>query len=50
MGFWRDRVPPHPPEGGARKREAELYEPARLTELGERLLGLREWHRGSVVG
>lgn len=48
--FWRDRVPPHPPQGGVRKEEAELYGPARLTELGERLLGLRGWHEGSVVG
>ncbi|WP_327348320.1 phytanoyl-CoA dioxygenase family protein [Streptomyces europaeiscabiei] len=48
--FWRDRVPPHPPEGGVRKEESELYGSARLTELGERLLGLRGWHAGSVVG
>ncbi|MFE2293198.1 phytanoyl-CoA dioxygenase family protein [Streptomyces sp. NPDC059452] len=48
--FWRDRIPPHPPEGGVREREAELYGPARPTELGERLLGLRAWHGESTVG
>jgi hypothetical protein len=48
--FWRDRVPPHPPEGGIRKAEADLYGPATLTGLGERLLGLRTWAEGSVVG
>ncbi|WP_208857901.1 phytanoyl-CoA dioxygenase family protein [Streptomyces flavidovirens] len=42
--FWRDRVPPHPPEGGLRKEEHTLYGPAELTPLGERLLGLRSWH------
>ncbi|MGI5350674.1 phytanoyl-CoA dioxygenase family protein [Streptomyces sp. CA-250714] len=54
VDFWRDRIPPHPPEGGVRKEEAALYGPARLTELGERLLGLRSWgaesHEGGVVG
>ncbi|MBV2354160.1 phytanoyl-CoA dioxygenase family protein [Streptomyces sp. J2-1] len=48
--FWRDRVPPHPPEGGVRKAEADLYGPARLTGLGERLLGMRDWHGEGVVG
>ncbi|GGN53266.1 phytanoyl-CoA dioxygenase [Streptomyces kronopolitis] len=48
--FWRDRIPPHPPQGGVRKDEAELYGPATLTPLGERLLGLRAWHEGSIVG
>lgn len=48
--FWRDRVPPHPPQGGVRKDEAALYGPATLTPLGERLLGLRAWHEGSIVG
>ncbi|WP_274910600.1 phytanoyl-CoA dioxygenase family protein [Streptomyces sp. WZ-12] len=48
--FWRDRVPPHPPQGGVRKDESALYGPAALTELGERLLGLRMWNEGSVVG
>ncbi|WP_018555034.1 phytanoyl-CoA dioxygenase family protein [Streptomyces sp. ATexAB-D23] len=48
--FWRDRVPPHPAQGGVRKAEADLYGPARLTELGERLLGKRNWHAGSAVG
>ncbi|QTZ96379.1 phytanoyl-CoA dioxygenase family protein [Streptomyces auratus AGR0001] len=48
--FWRDRIPPHPPQGGVRKDEAELYGPATLTALGERLLGLRAWSEGSIVG
>lgn len=48
--FWQDRTPPHPPQGGVRKDEAELYGPAHLTDLGERLLGLRAWSEGSVVG
>ncbi|MEG3628802.1 phytanoyl-CoA dioxygenase family protein [Streptomyces poriticola] len=48
--FWRDRIPPHPPQGGVRKEEAALYGPAELTELGERLLGLRTWTGESVVG
>jgi ectoine hydroxylase-related dioxygenase (phytanoyl-CoA dioxygenase family) len=46
--FWRDRVPPHPPEGGVRKDEAELWGPARLSDLGERLLGLRTWSDDGV--
>lgn len=48
--FWRDRIPPHPPQGGVRKDEAALYGAATLTPLGERLLGLRAWHEGSIVG
>ncbi|OIJ94906.1 phytanoyl-CoA dioxygenase [Streptomyces sp. MUSC 14] len=48
--FWRDRLPPHPPEGGIRKAEADLYGPATLTGLGERLLGLRTWAEGGAVG
>ncbi|MER7761109.1 phytanoyl-CoA dioxygenase family protein [Streptomyces sp. NPDC097619] len=47
--FWRDRIPPHPPEGGVRKEEALLHGPARLTELGERLLGRRDWHGGGLL-
>lgn len=48
--FWQDRIPPHPPEGGVRKDEAELYGPAMLTDLGERLLGVRTWNDGRVDG
>ncbi|MFE4016572.1 hypothetical protein ACFXPZ_03890 [Streptomyces sp. NPDC059101] len=48
--FWRDLIPPHPPQGGVRKAEADLYGPATLTELGERLLGLRPWPEGGAVG
>ncbi|RLU81605.1 phytanoyl-CoA dioxygenase [Streptomyces griseocarneus] len=41
--FWRDRIPPHEHEGSTRKRERDLYGPAELTPLGERLLGLTSW-------
>jgi hypothetical protein len=43
IALWRDRVPPHEPKTGYRKKERDLYGPAKLNSLGERLLGITKW-------
>ena len=46
INSWRDRIAPegYAFPGDPRNWEQEKYERAELTELGERLLGLKEWN------
>jgi hypothetical protein len=51
IGSWRDRRPPegYAFPGDPRNWEATRYPRAVLTELGEKLLGLRSWETGELI-
>jgi len=46
INSWKDRIAPegYAFPGDPRRWEQEKYERAQLTELGEKLLGLKDWH------
>lgn len=51
ISSWRDRIPPegYAFPGDPRGWEQTRYGRAELTELGEKLLGLRSWETGSLI-
>lgn len=51
IASWRDRIIPHGYAfpGDPRNWEQTRYERAKLTELGEKLLGLQKWQNSGDI-